>query len=81
MVKSDALDKTRLMLLKQNNNQRTPEVFELEKTLTSLYDRIDGMGYKEMPREEYEKWVKMIDEERKKQEQANGNKTKNTNKK
>jgi hypothetical protein len=74
MVKSDALDKTRLALLKQNNNQRTTEVFELEKTLTSLYDHIDGMGYKEMPKEEYEKWVRMIDEERKKQEQAKATK-------
>ena len=73
MVKSEALDKTRLALLKQNNNQRTKEVFELEKTLTSIYDHIDGMGYKEMPKEEYEKWVRMIDEERKKQEQAKAN--------
>jgi hypothetical protein len=74
MVKSEALDKTRLALLKQNNNQRTTEVFELEKTLTLIYDHIDGMGYKEMPKEEYEKWVRMIDEERKKQEQAKANK-------
>jgi hypothetical protein len=74
MVKCDALDKTRLALLKQNNNQRTSEVLKLEKTLTSLYDHIDGMGYKEMPKEDYEKWVKMIDEERRKQEQAKASK-------
>ena len=74
MVKCDALDKTRLALLKHNNNQRTSEVLQLEKTLTSLYDHIDGMGYKEMPKEEYEKWVKMIDEERRKQEQAKASK-------
>jgi hypothetical protein len=68
------LDKTRLALLKHNNNQRTSEVLQLEKTLTSLYDHIDGMVYKEMPKEEYEKWVKMIDEERRKQEQAKASK-------
>ena len=81
MGKCDALDKKRLALLKQKKNQRTPEVLELERKLTSLYDHIDGMGYKEMPKEEYEQWAKMIDKERKKQEQAKANKTEKSNKK
>jgi hypothetical protein len=81
MGRSDAIDKARLALLKQSNNQRTPEILKFEKTLTSIYNHIDGMGYKEMPKEDYEKWARMIDEERKKQEQAKGNKTENTNKK
>jgi hypothetical protein len=68
MIKSEMLDEKRKALLKENGNQRNAEILKLENTITGLYDQIDSMGYKDMPKEQYERWAKQAEEERKKQQ-------------
>lgn len=64
MVKSEILVEKRKTLLLSNNNQKTSEIAQLEKTVNELYEKIDSMGYKDMPKEQYEKWVKDAENER-----------------
>jgi len=68
MVKSEILVEQRKTLLLANSNQRIPEIIQLEKTITGLYNQIDKMGYKDMPKEQYEQWVKDVENERSKQQ-------------
>jgi len=63
MIKSELLGE-RLTTLKQVN--KTKEVTLIEKELKELYDKIDAMGYKDMPKEQYEQWVKNVETEKKK---------------
>lgn len=63
MIKSEILGE-RLTAMKQAN--KTKEVTLIEKELKGLYDKIDAMGYKDMPKEQYEQWVKNVEAEKKK---------------
>jgi hypothetical protein len=67
MVKSEILAEKRKSLLLANSNQINSKITELEKTITGIYDQIDAMGYKDMPKEQYEQWVKDAENERLKQ--------------
>lgn len=69
MVKSEIFSEKRKSLLLANNNQRNSEISEIEKIITGIYEHIDTMGYKDMPKEQYEQWVKDAENERLKQQQ------------
>ena len=69
MVKSEILTEKRKSLLLANNNQRNSEISEIEKIIIGIYEHIDTMGYKDMPKEQYEQWVKDAENERLKQQQ------------
>jgi len=68
MIKSEILDERRKELMTANKNQRSGEIIKLETDITKLYDKIDSMGYRDMPKEQYEQWAKQAEEERKKQQ-------------
>jgi hypothetical protein len=70
MIKSEILGE-RLTALKQANKAK--EVTLMEKELKGLYQKIDAVGYKDMPKEQYEQWVKDADNEKKKQQQGKTN--------
>ena len=36
--------------------------------MQAAYDKIDNMGYQDMPKEAYQKWLSSLDKEKKKQE-------------
>jgi len=38
----------------------------IEKELKVLYDEIEAIGYKDMPKEQYEQWVKNVETEKNK---------------
>lgn len=68
MIKSEILDERRKELMTANKNQRNGKIIQLETDITKLYSQIDSMGYRDMPKEQYERWVKQAEEERKKQQ-------------
>lgn len=63
MIKSEILSE-RLTAMKQANKAK--EVTLTEKELRRLYDKIDAMGFRDMPKEQYEQWVKNVEAEKKK---------------
>lgn len=67
MIKSEALADMRKYLLAKENNQRTTLIASVEREITGLYNKIDSMGYKEMPKEQYEQWVRDVEELKQKQ--------------
>lgn len=67
MIKNELLAEKRKVLLSANNQKR-PEISKLEKSITDLYQKIDEMGYKDMPKEQYQQWVNYIENQRKKQQ-------------
>ena len=69
MVKSEILANQRETLLLANNNQSNSAISEIEKKITVIYEHIDKMGYKDMPKKQYEQWVKDAENERLKQQQ------------
>jgi hypothetical protein len=68
MIKSEILGE-RLTVMKQANKSK--EVTLIEKELKELYDKIGAMGYKDMPKEQYEQWVKNVEAEKKKASNKN----------
>jgi hypothetical protein len=76
MIKSEILDERRKELMTANKNQRNGEIMKLETDITKLYDKIDSMGYRDMPKEQYERWAKEAEEERKKQQAKANSKNK-----
>lgn len=69
MVKSEILAKKRKSLMNSNSIQRNSEISEIERDISRIYEQIDIMGYKDMPKEQYEQWVKDAENERLKQQQ------------
>ena len=63
MIKSEILGERRTALIKVN---KVKEVTLIEKELKVLYDEIEAMGYKDMPKEQYEQWVKNVEAEKNK---------------
>lgn len=45
-----------------------PEAYRAYLDMQAAFDKVDGMGYQEMPTEAYQQWLKSIDQEKKKQE-------------
>ncbi|MCG8580839.1 MAG: hypothetical protein MI866_13030 [Bacteroidales bacterium] len=66
MVKSEILAEKRnnLLSLEKNSTLNDSKINELEKTILQLYETIDQMGYKEMPKEQYENWLKEVNNEK-----------------
>jgi hypothetical protein len=78
MIKSEILGENYKKSIAANNNKPNKEIFKLEKEIAGLYNKIDSMGYKEMPREQYEQWVKDVETMRENQNQNTpSNKPKN----
>ena len=68
MMKNELLTEKRKSLLLASNNQKGKEISQLEKAITVLYQQIDNMGYKDMPKAQYEQWVKDVESQKKKQQ-------------
>ena len=72
----DANIKTQIALQKINAAGRPkeadlpkfPEVYQAYLAMQAAYDKVDGLGYQDMPKEAYQKWLKSIDQAKKKQE-------------
>lgn len=47
-----------------------PEAYSAYLTMHKLYERVDATGYQDMPKEAYQKWLKSIEKEKKRQETA-----------
>ncbi|TXJ24894.1 MAG: hypothetical protein E6Q24_15210 [Chitinophagaceae bacterium] len=45
-----------------------PAAYQAYLAMQAAYDKVDGMGFQEMPPEAYQKWLKSIEQEKKKQE-------------
>lgn len=63
MIKSDILLQYRSHLLVENNQRMTAEIKTLENKITELYNIIDSLGYKDMPKEQYEQWAREAEKE------------------
>ncbi len=68
MMKNELLTEKRKSLLLASNNKKTKEISQLEKSVTVLYQQIDNMGYKDMPKAQYEQWVKDVEDQKNKQQ-------------
>jgi hypothetical protein len=66
MIKREVLAEKRKNLL-ADKIHKTVDISKLENEIASLNDNIEKMGYKEMPKEQYEQWVKDAEKERAKQ--------------
>lgn len=65
MIKSDILvEKRKKMML---DSTQTSTLTQLENSISSIYKQIDEMGYKDMPKDQYEQWIRDAENERKKQ--------------
>jgi succinate dehydrogenase flavin-adding protein (antitoxin of CptAB toxin-antitoxin module) len=51
----------RMPIRKASGNQRSKEISRFEKMINEPDNKISSMGYKEMPKEQYSKWVKDVD--------------------
>lgn len=45
-----------------------PEAYQAYLAMHSAYESIDALGYQDMPKEAYQKWLKTIEQEKKKQD-------------
>jgi hypothetical protein len=45
-----------------------PEAYRAYLDMHAAFEKVDGMGYQEMPPEAYQKWLKSVEQEKKKQE-------------
>lgn len=72
----DANIKTQIALQKINAAGRPkekdlpnfPEAYQAYLAMQAAYDKVDGLGYQDMPKEAYQKWLKSIDQAKKQQE-------------
>jgi hypothetical protein len=53
---------------KEEDLPKFPEAYQAYKNMQAAYDKVDALGYQDMPKEAYQKWLKSIDTEKKKQE-------------
>ena len=53
---------------KEDDLPKFPEAYQAYLDMLAAYDKVDGMGYQDMPKEAYQKWLKTIEREKKKQE-------------
>lgn len=45
-----------------------PEAYKAFTNMQAAYDKVDNLGYQDMPKEAYQKWLKTIETEKRKQE-------------
>lgn len=45
-----------------------PEAYQAYLAMQAAYDKVDGLGYQDMPKEAYQKWLNSIDKAKKQQE-------------
>jgi len=53
---------------KEEDLPKFPEAYQAYLNMQAAYDKVDGLGYQDMPKEAYQKWLKSIDQAKKKQE-------------
>jgi hypothetical protein len=53
---------------KESDLPKFPEAYQAYLNMQAAYDKVDGLGYQDMPKEAYQKWLKSIDQAKKKQE-------------
>jgi hypothetical protein len=53
---------------KEKDLPNFPEAYQAYLNMQAAYDKVDGLGYQDMPKEAYKKWLKSIDQAKKKQE-------------
>lgn len=53
---------------KEKDLPNFPEAYQAYLNMQAAYDKVDGLGYQDMPKEAYQKWLKSIDQAKKKQE-------------
>jgi hypothetical protein len=53
---------------KEEDLPKYPEAYKAYSEMMKAYDRVDKMGYQDMPKEAYQRWLKSFDQEKKKQE-------------
>lgn len=53
---------------KEQDLPNFPEAYQAYLNMQAAYDKVDGLGYQEMPKEAYQKWLKSIEAEKKKQQ-------------
>ncbi len=52
----------------ENELSKYPEAYQAYLEMHQVYERIDDLGFQDMPKEAYEKWLKTVEVEKKKQE-------------
>jgi hypothetical protein len=52
---------------KEQDLPRYPDVFKAWQEMNAAYRRIDDLGYQDMPKEAYQRWLASIEQEKKKQ--------------
>lgn len=53
---------------KEKDLPQFPEAYQAYLDMMVAYEKVDGKGYQDMPKEAYQKWLKTIEQEKKKQE-------------
>jgi hypothetical protein len=53
---------------KEQDLPNFPEAYQAYLNMQAAYDKVDGLGYQDMPKEAYQKWLKSIDQAKKNQE-------------
>lgn len=53
---------------KEEDLKKFPEAYQAYLNMQAAYDKVDGLGYQDMPKEAYQKWLKSIEQAKKKQE-------------
>lgn len=53
---------------KEKDLPNFPEAYQAYLAMQAAYDKVDGLGYQDMPKEAYQKWLKSIEQAKKKQE-------------
>lgn len=53
---------------KEQDLPNFPEAYQAYLAMQAAYDKVDGLGYQDMPKQAYQKWLKSIDQAKKKQE-------------
>ncbi len=53
---------------KEEDLPKFPDAYQAYLNMQTAYEKVDGLGYQDMPKEAYQKWLKSIDVAKKKQE-------------
>lgn len=62
MLESEVYADKRRILLDDTNSK--PQILEYENKINEIYKKIDEMGYKEMPKKQYEQWLRDVENEK-----------------
>lgn len=56
---------------KEDDLPKFPEAYQAYLDMLAAYDKVDGMGYQDMPKEAYQKWLKTIEREKRSKKTCN----------